>query len=160
MPTRSASLKLVPELVPRPLWGRSVNKALPRTAWERDVRAKVKAKAGGVCEDCGASYEKGMICHEDWRYDEQERTATLMSFRLICRDCNFVHHLGKASTLGLEQSAIAHLTRVNNIDQEEAARIVTAATERWFQRSLIEDWTISISGQLIQEFPLLSGLKL
>jgi len=160
MPTESAPLKLVPELVPRPLWGRSINRALPRTSWERGVRAKVIKRAGGKCEDCGASYEKGMICHEDWQYNAQERTATLRSFKLICRDCNFVHHLGKASTLGLEEAAIAHLIRVNNISQAEASRIVSAAIERWLQLSLIEDWTLSISGQLTDEFPLLSGLKL
>ena len=155
MPIASRQHRLQPELVPRPLWGRSIYRSVRRSLWDQDIRQKVMETAQGVCQCCGAEYAKGMICHEVWQYHEESHTAELAGFKLICRDCNFVHHIGKASTLGQADDAVAHLARVNGIGIEEAKAIVSEAAAAWLKRSLIEDWRITVSEQAAAQFPFL-----
>lgn len=160
MPKEKPNLRLVPELVPRPLWGKSVHKTIKRSQWEREIRKKVIDEANNVCATCGASYDKGMICHEEWEYNDDAHIARLIGFRLICRDCNFVNHYGKAGTLGLAKEALIHLSKVNQIEEAEAKVIISAAIDEWLKRSLIEDWEIKISPILITEYPLLLEIDL
>jgi hypothetical protein len=99
-----------------------------------------------------------MVCHEVWEYSDQSHVALLVGFRLICQNCNFVHHLGKASTLGLGDAAIQHIMRVDRISEGEAKETASRAFDTWLQRSLVEHWTMSISDQLQEEFPFLSDV--
>ena len=81
-----------------------------------------------TCEYCGAQYEKGMVCHEVWYYDDQDHTATLIAFALACSDCNFTLHAGLALEVGSIEGSIgargeqviAHLAKVNEISNAEA----------------------------------------
>jgi hypothetical protein len=58
--------RLVPALVPAPLWGRSVHQLLRATPrggdWKR-LRADVVARAGGECHVCGQHEDRFMVCH-------------------------------------------------------------------------------------------------
>src|SRR6266498_4852448 len=116
---KARTLRLVPHLVPRRLWRRSICNALgkDRKAW-RDIRRRTFESANGACEICGATREKGMICHELWQYDIQPRTATLTGFQLICPDCNAVIHLGMTFMVsglqGIEVGA-KHMAKVNGM---------------------------------------------
>jgi hypothetical protein len=109
---------------------------------------------------CGAKYEKGMTCHEVWEYSEEFRVATLVGFQLICRDCNFVNHLGKAKDLGLADQAVKHLMSVNGLSKEQALEIVSRAVDTWLRRSSISDWTIEIRSDLVENYPVLNKVKL
>jgi hypothetical protein len=100
-----------------------------------------------------------MVCHEVWHYRDQDHVALLVGFKLICQDCNFVHHLGKASTLDRADAAIQHMMRVNRIPEEEARELASRAFDTWLQRSLIREWAIAISDQLKEEFPFLSDVR-
>jgi len=152
--------RLVPELVPSPLWGKSVHKTIKRSQWDREIRKKVLDQANNICATCGASYEKGMICHEEWEYVDDAHIARLIGFRLICRDCNFVNHYDKAGTLGRAEDALLHLSKVNQIKEEAAKAIISASIDKWIERSSIEDWKIEISPKLIAEYPILHDVDL
>jgi hypothetical protein len=69
-----AALVLMPEMVSRPLWGRSVYRRLPKRQWEK-LRTEVLIETGGRCEICGVCQEKGMTCHEVWQYNDSDRTT-------------------------------------------------------------------------------------
>jgi hypothetical protein len=87
--TSDVAPRLVPALVPEPLWGRSVYQLLRASrrggAWKR-LRADVVARAGGACHVCGERQERFMVCHEVWDYDDDAGVATLMAFALNCWD--------------------------------------------------------------------------
>ncbi|MBA7694246.1 hypothetical protein ES703_102853 [subsurface metagenome] len=83
-----------------------------------------------------------MICHEEWEYNDDAHIARLIGFRLICRECNFANHYGKAGTLGLVKEALVHLSKVNQIEGVRAKAIISAAIDEWLKRSSIDDWKI------------------
>ncbi len=160
MAPKSSMLRLIPELIPKALFGRNARGSLKSSQWQREIRGKVVEKAGGHCHVCGASYEKGMLCHEVWRYIEKARVARLEGFRLVCRDCSNVFHFGKAVTLGIQDEAIRHLMKVNNVTKAVALDIVEEAFTVWNRRSSIQDWTIEISKEVVREYPVLAGIKI
>lgn len=151
--------RLVPHLVPKPLWGKSIHKSLSRGKWNK-IRASFISEADNKCASCCVSHEKGMICHEVWVYSITDHIAELDGFMLTCRDCNFVHHIGKASTLGRQEEAILHMMRINQIDREEALAVTETSLEEWSERSAITDWKILIPQALIEEYPDLSAINL
>jgi hypothetical protein len=166
-------LKLKPAFVPVPLWKRSVCNVLgvKRKPW-RTLRQEVIDAAASMCEYCGESYEKGMICHEVWEYDDQSHIATLNAFVLACRDCNFVLHAGLALEVGFRQEAtgkgstaergnqaVSHLSKVNSISESEAQRILTLAFRQHSERSR-HRWEIRIASEMVEKYPVLNGLQL
>lgn len=166
-------LRLRPAPVPHPLWKRSVCNALgvKRKAW-RTIRQQVIDDAASTCEYCRAQYDKGMICHEVWDYDDQNHSATLIAFALVCRDCNFVLHPGLALEVGYRQEAratgsiavqgeqaVAHLAKVNGISHAEAMAILTRAFYEHSKRSR-HTWQIGIAVHMVEKYPTLADLKL
>jgi hypothetical protein len=159
MPMDDPNYRLVPELVPEPLWGRNVRRALGKSQWARRIRKIVLDESGGGCDICGASYEKGMICHEVWHYDDTNRAAILTDFRIICQDCNLATHVGKAQKLGRLKEAISQLSRVNGISSEEARRLVDAAHSEWTRRSRVKVWEVNIDPDLKERYPALDNIS-
>src|SRR5580704_3671740 len=93
-----AKFKLVPELVPRPLWGISAPRVLKKsTAW-RAIRLETFAEAGNKCEFCNTGTQ--LECHDKWKYDDKKCVATLIGFESRCKACHFATHIGRAMTLG------------------------------------------------------------
>jgi len=97
-----------------------------------------------ACQICGASHEKEMICHEVRVYDDNDYTATLTNFMLVCPDCSFIMHIGGSGTgsvwggeLSDEQQmkAFDHMMRVNSITFEEALNVLVEANHIWDRRS-------------------------
>jgi hypothetical protein len=170
---RFNNLRLKPELVPLPLWGRSVCSVLGRhsSRW-RKIRKQVLEAASGTCEICGTHQEKGMICHEQWHYDDAQHIATLIGFEIVCSDCNLVLHSGWSSILvfgtALNDPAKAlelwirretHIERVNGIAAEEKLAVQKYSGALHSERSKHE-WSIRISAEVIQRFPFLNGIGL
>src|SRR2546423_5553566 len=134
-------LKLTPALVPAPLWGRSVYRRLPRRQWQA-LRQSVLEAAANTCTHCAAVYEKNMVCHEVWAYDDLKHVATLTAFEIVCRDCDsvshFEHTLAKAKDEAIAERAnhmIAHLMNVNGISEREAHKLIDDAFGKWMDRS-------------------------
>jgi hypothetical protein len=159
---------LKPALVPRPLFNRSVCHVLgaKRKAW-RSIRQQVIDSVASTCEYCGAKYDKGMVCHEVWNYDDHEHTATLIAFALTCSDCNFSLHAGLALEVGSIEGSIsargeqvvAHVAKVNGISNAEARRIVMLAFKEHAERSR-HSWEIGIAADMVEKYPALAHLKL
>ena len=152
-------MKLTPELVPQPLWYRNIRKSLGRKKWERLVRNPTLEKHNHECQICGATHEKGMICHEIWKYDDENCISTLTGFTVICPLCNFATHLGLANIIDESGKALAQIAQINAVSLEEAQRLVAKAFDMWEMRSQHE-WSIMIDAALINEFPFLEEITL
>jgi hypothetical protein len=132
------------ELVPRPLWGKTLAKTLPRPKWQA-VRAWALRRAGNACEVCGFSPGdgRGLICHEVWAYDDVRMIQSLTGVEMHCADCDRVTHFGRTSTLGqpeLVAAALARLGRINGWSPEQVRAYRLEAREQWRTRSTHE-WT-------------------
>ncbi len=161
---------LKPELVPRPLIGRSVFKALARGKEWISIRESAIESARGACEICGSKNDKGMICHEVWDYDDTKHLATLIKFQLICPYCNFVVHVGGSGNvwggnLSMDiysdptSIALEHIIEVNGISLDNAIQLLADANKLHDERSKF-DWEITIAYDLKVKFPVLDGLTL
>ena len=153
MARKATMPKLVPGLVPEPLWRLSGYRLLHRRVWER-MRSQVFAQANGKCAVCGASKDKGMVCHEVWRYDERRGVATLTGLDLICPPCNAVEHIGRISSEVPEkvEDAVRHMASVNHQTFERALGLIQRASAVWKRRSALR-WKTEVAPGLLDRFP-------
>ena len=83
------------ELVPRTSWGKSlaqlshVKESGFRKIWDK-IRKRELQRALYKCEICGVA-GKGLICQEEWNYDEANLTQKLVGYEITCRDCSARH---------------------------------------------------------------------
>jgi len=131
-------LKLLPRLVPSPLWNISLanlSKMDPRLArlwtdikgieeyinklstWWRSLERE------GKCEICGVNKAKEI--DEVWEYkiSEEKGLARLTGLKLVCDKCHLAIHLGYASVIGKLQEALHWLVQVSNVTLSEARTI-------------------------------------
>ena len=147
------SLKLVPELVPGPLWGPSGARLLPQSRWRR-IRAVEVQRAGSACEVCGREVDKGLVAHERWRYTtDPAPEAMLWTIRMQCRQCDAGTHIGLADSQGRGRGARATLARVNGISMADVEHLVEASFERWAQLSAVEEWQVTVNPDLLARHP-------
>jgi hypothetical protein len=102
-----ATLRLPIELVPSPLWGKSLASQMQRRQWDV-IRRSVYARAGGYCEICHNQSQR-LLCHEVWDYDDERRVARLAGLVAICPACNLSTHIGRAQRMGIWDEARNHL---------------------------------------------------
>lgn len=150
-------MKLFPALVPEPLWSISARRLLPRSAWDR-IRKKEVAVADNSCANCGTFQDKGLICHEVWQYDDEKHVVTLSAFEISCAECDLVHHLGRAGTVGLAEQALERMVAVNHMSRSQAAAVISDAFAAWRRRSM-ETWSVSVAEDLLASYPELSCLR-
>src|SRR5580704_19112448 len=146
-------LKLVPHLVPKPLWGKSAANLLKRSVWER-IRRDALELAGQACQVCSDGSAL-IICHELWDYDDERGIAALEGLRIQCRNCDRAVHMGRTfKHAGREGylAAIAQLRRVNGIGVSEAELLYRSAMDTWKQRSKME-WRIIVAKSLLERYP-------
>jgi hypothetical protein len=84
-------LKLTIELIPTPLWGKSLNKLLGRSKWDR-IRHKAYANASHQCQICSATGK--LTCHEEWIFDDEKHVQKLIGFIALCENCHMIKHVG------------------------------------------------------------------
>ncbi len=155
--TIKPSYRLVPELVPRPLWGISAYRLLGRgRAWKTIRQAALEA-SDQQCSICGST-ETGLTCHERWDYDDRHGTATLVGFEIHCHRCDAVTHMGRAVANGFAEEAIATFCRVNRVTKQEAGKAFRSAMGEWHRRSE-KEWTITVAGPLLEQYPQLAILS-
>lgn len=147
---------LKPELVPEPLWGLSAHNLLARSRWPA-IRQDVLEQFGSRCAVCGERIQRGAICHEQWRYDEEGGVARLCGLILLCRPCNGVHHFGQASASGWTDTVLDHLVKVTGVRRDEARAVLRAAMTEWRARSR-KNWTITVDPALLGRVPDLRAL--
>lgn len=156
-PNLPAELRLIPHLVPSPLWGISAAKRLGRTATWQAIREAAFAAAKRRCQLCGAVPER-LHCHEKWDYDDDRKTATLAGFVSICDACHGVIHIGQSTSAGKKGEAMPHLCRINGIDAEVGKKVVHRAFHVWQWRSN-QKWKVSVSPALLETYPQLAKLQ-
>jgi hypothetical protein len=159
--TASQELKLMPHLVPKPLWGKSAAqlfKGKGRAAWKR-IRNDALQVAVHACQVCSdAAPDSALNCHELWDYDDGRGTATLVGLRIQCRKCDCAVHMGRADKQGFLDVAIAQLCKVNGIGEPEAMRLYRRAKSVWSQRNK-KQWGIVVSKPLLERYPELAALE-
>ena len=146
--------RLVPRLVPAPLWGLSGARLLPRAEW-RQIRLDALEAAAGACSVCGTARDKGMICDEEWTYSGG--VALLTSVRIACPDCDAVTHIGSTGSRGYYAVARDHMARIDSITAIEADRLVEGQMAIWRQQSR-QNWTIDVAPALLERYPQLAIL--
>ncbi len=138
--------KLNIELVPNFSWGKSLARTLKRSEWDK-IRKRVYARQNHTCGICGAG---GMLlCHEQWKYDDEAHTQTLIGFLAVCNDCNVCIHIGRTGRLAAEgkidmERVIAHYLRVNECTMEDYRLDNKQARLEWRERSKYGDWQTMI----------------
>lgn len=146
------------DLVPASSWGKSLYQ-LSRTngagfwgIWKR-IRDREIARVGERCEICLVS-GKILTCHESWEYDESQYVQKLVGYRVTCRDCSNILHLGRASTDdNLWKLAESHFNRVTGLDPQALHLAWEQAMKTWEERS-VHQWTFDISSE-----PLAQGFE-
>jgi hypothetical protein len=151
-------LKLMPHLVPKPLWGKSAANLLKRAVWE-GIRREALQTARHVCQVCSdAALGSALTCHELWDYDDKRGTATLVGLRMQCRGCDSAVHMGRAVKRGFGNVALAQLVKVNGIKPREAKLLYRTAMDEWKQRNK-KQWRIVVVKSLLERYPELAGLE-
>lgn len=135
------SLRLPIELVPKPLWGRSLSDFSGEDARVREIWSKIRrlelARTGERCEVCG---EEADVVHEKWAYDDEHGVQRLVGFEVLCQPCSNVHHLGFAFATAAGSEALNRFIRINKLSEGDAARLVKEGYELWGKRSA-KEWT-------------------
>lgn len=155
-------LRLVPELVPRPLWGRSAHRMLARrVAWAKKIRPDALAKAKNCCSICGSTGEGPLTCHDKWRYDDKTATAKLVGFEIHCGKCDAATYSGRLMNKGLpkevEIDALQHFCSVNRCTPKDFRCVLASAMDEWHKRSE-RQWTVKVAAPLIKRYPELAAL--
>jgi len=134
--------KLKIELVPSPLWYKSLASVAVPALWD-NTRRKAYKLARYHCQVCGAGGT--MICHELWQYDDSTCVAHLEGLQAICVMCNHVHHMGLAGlkSIGgqLDMNYVyQHFMAVNRCSWDDFCFASNYAQELYEHRSVLK-WT-------------------
>ena len=131
-------LKLRIELVPEPLWGKSLYRLLPREVWN-SIWAEYMDKRGGKCEVCGWP-ERPLPLHEEWKYNDRKRVQKLSGLRLLCEKCHWTVHVGQGQLevggTGLNYDDIVkHFCKINQCSKRDFNKHYNEARKIWEKRS-------------------------
>jgi hypothetical protein len=155
---KSPTYRLMPELVPAPLWRVSAYRLFGKTKPWKEIRQDTLERAGNKCGACDADGPQ-LSCHDAWSYDDKTCVATLIGFEIRCHACHNATHIGRANALGFEQDAHAQLRRVNGCTQREVDAMVEAAMGLWEKRSR-KAWTVAVAAELLRRYPRLAEVPL
>ncbi len=133
--------KLRIELVPRPLWCKSLRCLLPGEIWDK-IWVKYYGKHGGKCEVCGWP-KRPLHLHEEWKYDDKKHIQKLSRLRFLCEKCHWTVHLGQGQIEvgGTElnyNDIVKHFCKVNRCSKRDFNRCSNEARRIWEKRSEYE----------------------
>jgi hypothetical protein len=158
-----SQLRLRVNMVPKPLHGNNLRRALSKSVWS-ELRRSLIAERGCRCEICGTDIpnQTDVDAHEEWEYDAGKRpaSAALVAIRLACPRCHAtVHfglqfglvHAGKLPASHLEEIE-AHFCAVNKVSKAMFDMHVNAAIERWNEFSRRRSWRVEFGSyqQLVE----------
>jgi len=143
---------LLPELVPAPLWGKSLSRG--HNSAFRHMRLDLYEEQQHKCAVCGVLIEESRdaLCHEVWDYDDKRLVQRLKGFQILCRNCSSIKHLGQLSAQvqkGLVseedfERIVQHALTVNGISREVFEIAVSDIYLLWLLRSE-HKWTQDMS---------------
>lgn len=142
-------MKLSVELVPRPLWGKSLEQRLKHRVW-RKLRAEAIGRTNDRSDACGAGPQerrgRSLHVHEVWTYNDDEHVQTLVGLRPLCGTCSACTHFGRAGAMTAREASIdldamrEHPARVNGIMREQVQEHIGTAFDQWRIRSAGPTW--------------------
>jgi hypothetical protein len=149
------SYALIPELVPSPLFHKSVHDLFSNDKRWRRIRDAIRSKVDNKCSAC--STQNNPHCNEVWKYrdDGDIGVAELVAFEILCRDCHNAHHIGRIIALrdrAILDTVLAHLAKVNGISLKETVALVDAALKTHAKRSK-KSWTMTVAPELLAIYP-------
>jgi hypothetical protein len=150
--------RLVPELVPEPLWGISAYRVFGKTKPWKEIRQDTLAEAGHKCGTCDGGGPQ-LACHDAWSYDDKKCVATLIGFEIRCLLCHNATHVGRAFDLGFQQEVIRQLRGVNRCTEREVVEMINSAMSLWAERSK-KKWTVVVTPALLKRYPRLAEVPL
>lgn len=131
------------DLVPKTSWGANVRALMAAEDW-RTLTQRIRARANGACEVCGA---RGLLdVHERWKYERAagEHMQRLIRLIALCKFCHGVTHFGLASQRGQAEEMRAHLATVNRWTLARVLAHEVHALDRWDERNAFT-WTVDVS---------------
>jgi hypothetical protein len=148
--------KLVPELVPEPLWGVSAYRALGKSTPWKAIRQDTLHEASNRCQFCGSEGPQ-LACHDKWEYDDRKCIATLIGFEIRCPLCHLATHIGRAMRIGHLQEAVEHICKVNGCTVKDVEKVIDAEMPLWKKRSK-KKWTVVVAPALLKRYPRLQAV--
>ncbi len=154
--------RLMPHLVPKPLWGKNAHQLFGRRALWKQMRSDALEAARHTCEVCSNApspiHGDPLTCHEVWHYDDKRGVATLTRLKIHCGKCDSAVHMGMAAAYGGLDTAVAQLCKVNEIGPEEAKQLFAAEMILWRKRSK-KKWRVAVAKPLLKRYPQLADLE-
>ena len=141
--------QLFVDLIPKTCWFQNVRVCVVPTDWDR-LRKLVYTRVNNKCECCGASRRvRRLEAHERWEYNPVSRVQKLVRIIALCSACHKVTHIGHTKAMGKRRRgaykrAVAHLTKVRRLSQDECKRHIRNANELYKDRSKLR-WTLDLS---------------
>jgi hypothetical protein len=148
--------KLVPELVPEPLWGVSAYRVLGKSTPWKAIRQDTLNKASNRCQFCESEGPQ-LACHDKWEYDDRKCIATLIGFEIRCPLCHLATHIGRAMRIGHLREAVEHICRVNACTVKNVEKMIDAEMPLWKKRSK-KKWNVVVAPLLLQRYPRLQAV--
>jgi hypothetical protein len=147
--------RLIPELVPSPLFNKSVHDQFKNDKRWKRIRDATRANAESRCSACSA--QNNPHCNEVWKYSDNGDigVAELVAFEVLCRDCHSAHHIGRIIALrdrSTLEKVLGHLCKVNGISLKEALELVNASLRTHAKRSK-KPWTVTVTPDLLVLYP-------
>lgn len=148
--------KLLPVLIPRPLWGVNAHRLLDRQQWSK-IRRNIFSRDNHRCVICEALGQ--LECHEVFTFDDAAGVAMLVKLESRCPDCHDCHHLGrlkKHNPTAFKQ-ALKRIAGLNGMTPAEVIALVKKAFEVHAKRT--RPWEMKVVAELLQEYPELKKLE-
>lgn len=148
------NLKLKMELVPAGAWENNLRKIITQSHWDF-IRKKVYQSTDYHCSVCGVYCEPGagkLDAHEQWLFNPENKTQTLINIIPVCKYCHSVIHIGRTSLFSDEykERAIEQFLTVNNCDIDTYNDHSREVWSNYHILSQIPSWALNID--LIEEY--------
>jgi len=144
------------DLVPKPSWGKKVSTILGEKEW-RNIRKRELNRARNRCEICGYEGEsRELICHEVWEYDDANHVQKLRGYKVVCRGCSLIYHLGYAASNELANEAIEHFSKLTGLGFQEARELLNSKYReliQMYKERSKHDWKIDVSLESVSSSP-------
>lgn len=148
-------LKIIPVLVPKPLWRINAHALLAKETWHR-IRCDTFARDNHLCVICGQRLP--LECHEVFSYDDTTGIALLKKLESRCTDCHACNHLGRLRKQSPEEFKQA-LIRIGSINKMRPGEVILLVKEAFrLHKTRTRPWEVRVTEDLLRSYPELSEL--
>jgi hypothetical protein len=148
--------KLLPVLIPKPLWGINAHSLLSWESWQK-IRQDTFSRDMRCCVIC--SHKGRLECHEVFAYNDTIGIAVLVRLESRCGDCHDCNHLGRLKEREPEKfkDALKRIARINRMERAEVIQIVKEAFRLHKVRT--RSWQVEVAEELLNSYPELTRLQ-